>query len=535
MESKDVWRDDAYNYTGQTLDYAVKMNGVVVKKGHASAKDFPITIYLNRLAVDYLEVDWHKNVGFVRSIYSGTTAIPIFQEMPDAAAQFTLVRLEGDTEVETLYDVVYVDTSRGELKTYLSEPINGHACTQQVLPYTVYGGWSGDTPEPPGPEPPGPEPPTPDSGYAGQYLTVEIISAGTLYVRVLENIYEGIPARYKKNDGEWQPLTDSGETEEGRWEFLDLKVGDKIQLKGGNGFDLQDGKYWDDPTHLHGTAYFNVYGNILSTVLGDNFSGVTDLLRVYDNFGSPFKGTHLVSATNLILPLTTLTHWFEEGGQEYAYIHSYANLFNSAYDMVSGPVYMPLEELYQQAFDSMFLDCRSLKKAPFEMPWETIPDYACNRMFLGCTSLEEAPDLPATTIGYQSYKQMFENCESLENPPVVSATTLGGEGMMEMFRNCYSLRRAPDLLASEIPQYGYVYMFYGCESLEYIKCLAVTGMSIYQETGGVILGGTDDWTRWVSSTGVFVKAAEAQWLINGYQPLLDHGNGIPFGWRIVNA
>ena len=62
-------------------------------------------------------------------------------------------------------------------------------------------------------------------------------------------------------------------------------------------------------------------------------------------------------------------------------------------------------------------------------------------------------------------------------------------------------------------------MFDGCSNLKYIVCL--------EEYPGSTPYPIEDFTRNVSSTGVFVKAAGAVW---------ERGNnGIPNGWIVIDA
>ena len=554
MEAKDVWRDDAYNYTGQTLDYAVKMNGVVVKKGHASAKDFPITIYLNRLAVDYLEVDWHNNVGNIRVRYSGTTAIPIFQEMPDAAAQFTLVRLDGDTEVETLYDVVYVDTSRGELKTYLSEPINGHACTQQVLPYTVYGGWSGDTPEPPGPEPPeppGPEPPgppVPDSGYAKEYLTFVAREDGVCSARTanMQRLY------YSLDEGETWTQLPSGWV----WTTIEYTSGQTIMWKGlPSEFAIREGTCFEAEETYRMSGEFDVRGNLFSVYFEDNFR-MANSFPVFAPYAlNMFYRTKVVNAINLFLPAT------EVGGSCYlnmfencflletppalpattleteCYMHMFHNCTSLKYTpalpattlaqdcyygmfdgctSLTAPPALPATSLTQGCYNSMFASCESLQSAP-ELPATSLTVDCYRAMFYGCTSLTTPPDLPATQLAESCYKNMFGNCTELRTPPALPATTLATSCYYVMFGGCTSLNVAPILPAPTLVDDCYGYMFEDCGNISSVQCLATNPTQ-----AKVML-----WLKNVSDTGVFIKAAGATWPVGE--------SGIPSGWRIVNA
>jgi len=96
---------------------------------------------------------------------------------------------------------------------------------------------------------------------------------------------------------------------------------------------------------------YNVGGNIMSLLYGDNFEGQTELPSGLSyHFSGLFRNeTHLVSAEDLSMPATTLR--------------------NSCYES----------------------------------------------MFKGCTSLTTAPALPAQTLAEHCYQAMFQGCTSLNN------------------------------------------------------------------------------------------------------------------------
>jgi hypothetical protein len=127
MAAFGVWFDDAYDYSGQTLHYRIKMNGNAIEDGIASARDFPIRIYLNRVAQAYLKSTF--------PYVSGVT------QDADATAEFSLVEMSGDTETRTLYEQTYSAQYSYRwplvlgLMTY---PINGHADPRQRLFFTSF-------------------------------------------------------------------------------------------------------------------------------------------------------------------------------------------------------------------------------------------------------------------------------------------------------------------------------------------------------------------------------------------------------------
>ena len=122
------------------------------------------------------------------------------------------------------------------------------------------------------------------------------------------------------------------------------------------------------------TQNFEVEGNIMSLIYGDNFVGQTILDSSGYNFKYLFYNcTKLISAENLILPATTLAN---------------------------------------NCYQSMFYSCPLLTTAP-ELPATTLANYCYNQMFSGCASLTTAPELPATTLSSYCYQNMFQYCISL--------------------------------------------------------------------------------------------------------------------------
>ena len=159
------------------------------------------------------------------------------------------------------------------------------------------------------------------------------------------------------------------------------------------------------------TGNFDVQGNVMSLLYGDNYKGQTDLTGKDYAFSQLFyNNTKVVNAEGLSLPATTLAN--------YCYI-------------------------------LMFYGCTSLTTAP-ELPATTLA-YATgcySYMFNGCTSLVNAPVLPATTLANSCYDGMFKNCTSLTTAPELPVKTLTN--------NCYQ------------------YMFQGCTNLNYIKAMFTT-------------------------------------------------------------
>lgn len=158
---------------------------------------------------------------------------------------------------------------------------------------------------------------------------------------------------------------------------------------------------------------FNVEGNIMSLLYGDDFVGQTSLEGKNFAFYGLFSGcTTLQSAENLSLPATTLEY---------------------------------------NCYNGMFASCTSLETAP-DLLATTLANSCYENMFNGCTSLETAPSLPATTLEYNCYASMFWRCSSLTTAPSLPATTLADYCYQNMFWGCSSLSSIT-CLATDISAY----------------------------------------------------------------------------------
>ncbi len=253
---------------------------------------------------------------------------------------------------------------------------------------------------------------------------------------------------------------------------------------------------------------FNVEGNIMSLLYGDNFINQTEIISPNNEYALAYLfigDTGLINAENLILPATTL----EE--------NCYAGMFWGCTSLITVPE-LPATTLSPDCYYSMFRYCTSLTTAP-ELPATTLADGCYLDMFTSCTSLTTAPELPATTLTDYCYASMFEGCSSLFNAPELQATTLSKRCYSEMFKECTALITAPELLAPILAEECYYGMFEGCESLNSITCLA-TDISASSCTSG--------WVYGVSASGTFTKNTNmVNWATGN--------SGIPANWTIQDA
>ena len=202
------------------------------------------------------------------------------------------------------------------------------------------------------------EPPTPEPhDYSQDYLTFVTIDNCTF-----ATMGEG------GSSAGFNYSLDSGET----WQLLDVYSRDTpISVPSGRTvlWKYGTGSLAGDTTYFVTTGRFNVQGNVMSLLFGDDFIGKTDLSNyrnAFDNLfnGTPYTQNGIISAENLILPATTLS--------EYCYV----------------------------------------------------------AMFYNCTSLTKAPVLPATTLVKDCYRSMFRGCTSLTSVTCL-ATDISASGCTE--------------------------------------------------------------------------------------------------------
>lgn len=191
----------------------------------------------------------------------------------------------------------------------------------------------------------------------------------------------------------------------------------------------------------------------------------------------------------------------------------YCGMFSGCTNLTTAPA-LPATTLTASCYAGMFTGCTKLTTTP-ELPATAMESSCYRSMFDSCTSLRVAPSLPATTLSDYCYTEMFAHCSNLQVAPELPATTLAYYCYGGMFWECTSLTTAPELPASTLATSSYSSMFKGCTNLNYVKCLA-TDVSVYNCI--------NEWLSGVSSTGTFVKAANAQWPTGV--------SGIPEGWTV---
>ena len=217
--------------------------------------------------------------------------------------------------------------------------------------------------------------------YSKEFFTIRALEDG-LTVQLSENASE-----YRIDNGEWISLAANTATPS-------INRGQKISFKITN------------PTISYGIGIFtvnkafNVEGNIMSLLYGDDFEGQIDLNGKDYAFCELFYECPTIeNAENLILPATTLAK------------SCYMEMFCDCTSLTTAPQILATT-LATSCYDYMFRDCTSLTTAP-ELPATTLVNGCYFGMFYGCTSLTTAPELPATTLAKNCYYDMFRNCSNL--------------------------------------------------------------------------------------------------------------------------
>ena len=326
--------------------------------------------------------------------------------------------------------------------------------------------------------------------YSKEYFTIENTGSEALTFQLMKSTTSQTVSYMDSESSDWVDTSD----------VITVAPQSELKLKGAIAPVYS---YGIGTFNVSGNTTYNVKGNVMSLLYGDEFSDKIDLTgKDYAFYGLFINNEKLVDSLNLILPATTLDS------------NCYQSMFAGCTSLVSAPK-LPATTLADRCYQSMFAGCTSLVSAP-ELPATTLADYCYFSMFEGCTSLVSSPELPANTLVYSCYQSMFQGCTSLVSSPELPATTLVDYCYSNMFKGCTSLVSSPELPATTLANYCYYYMFQGCSKLNHITMLATD------------ISATRCLTSWVSgvaSSGTFVKHPDMTSLTTG-------DSGIPTGWTV---
>ena len=284
-----------------------------------------------------------------------------------------------------------------------------------------------------------------------QYLTLEALEDGLL-INGPSGLYYSL---------------DNGIT----WYSYSSSINSEIIYKGTN--VLLKGTFRETNTPIVFSGHFNIKGNIMSLMYGDDFKDQFNFYSSntywYNGFHELFKNTKIINAKNLILPATSLI------------LNCYASMFEGCLELISAPK-LPALNLSQGCYCKMFKGCILLTKAP-ELPALQMKTECYAYMFEDCISLLKAPELPATSLWYQCYEGMFKNCKSITSTPEFKKSTINN-CYASMFEGCSSLKNISELPATSLGHHCYYKMFKDCTSLIDISYLTIGNENSTFERGG---------------------------------------------------
>lgn len=157
------------------------------------------------------------------------------------------------------------------------------------------------------------------------------------------------------------------------------------------------------------TANFDVEGNVMSLIYGDNFENQTSLSGKDYVFMNLFSGcTTVINADKMELPATTLS------------TQCYCNMFNAATSLVKAPSELPAMTLGNACYMNMFYNCSAMTTVMDELPATELTASAYTNMFAGANNFTTAPFLPALTVSEYGYYHMFYNASKVNSITVLA-------------------------------------------------------------------------------------------------------------------
>lgn len=202
------------------------------------------------------------------------------------------------------------------------------------------------------------------------------------------------------------------------------------------------------------TGGFNVSGNVMSLLFGDDFNKKVSLVGYDYAFMRLFYDNNkLYDATNLVMPATTLS--------EYCYF----DLFRVCSSLKAvNPNLLPATTLAPHCYQTMFYGCLSLKESPL-LPATTLAPYCYYTMFQSC-ALSTLPELPATTMAKHCYDTMFNYVYADIPDNYLPSTKLAPYCYYKMFANGYGRKKTMDILpATNLALNCYDSMFFNNEKI----------------------------------------------------------------------
>ena len=232
--------------------------------------------------------------------------------------------------------------------------------------------------------------------YSMDYLTFQILENGVIPWKANTTTKT---IEYSLNGGSWTSITSTS-----NGVMINVSQGDTIRFRGNNttycnankeqysGFGL--GQAGQNGDYVSNAASFNVEGNIMSLIYGDNFINQTSFTSGTYNLCSLFKKAKVVSAENLILPATTLTQY------------CYRAMFSWATYLTKAPA-LPATTLAKGVYWYMFESC-AITTAP-DLLAETLVEECYGSMFTSCASLNFIKCMAIAGFNSKNCKQTWTN------------------------------------------------------------------------------------------------------------------------------
>ena len=283
--------------------------------------------------------------------------------------------------------------------------------------------------------------------FKNDYLTFTALEDGQFTLKLPASITATQVANvsYRVNEGEWAETVNDNTLK--TITVDNIKAGDKVEWKGtGTTYSTANNKY----CNFGSTCKFDVSGNIMSLLYGDDFAEHNELQTTFTFNRLFINCTKLINAQYLSLPATTLTNY------------CYQAMFFSCTGLVTAPE-LPATTLALSCYMGMFNGCTALIEQP-ELPATKMVQYCYNCMFQNCSSLTKVHKLPHCVLaegcwagmfygtGLRTYfdleyttpvgvcfNSMFAECVAMTKAPVIHLTSTVEEAIGEIFLNCTSL------------------------------------------------------------------------------------------------
>lgn len=321
---------------------------------------------------------------------------------------------------------------------------------------------------------------SPDCGYSphpqpagsGDYLTFVALEDGEFsFETPFEDRFERSLMSYSLDGGAtWsEPAT-----------ALTVYVSEGEIVKWKNNYNVTAFTYATGIGEFSSTMPFNVEGNAMSIVYGDNFIGKNRFFNGSHTLNSPFYRLFkdcvwLANAENLVLPVSAVTDY------------CYAEMFKGCTSLITAPE-LPATARERSwgssstlnasyAYNAMFYGCTSLESPPSQISIDSFDSYIYWEMFKGCSSLTETPILLTSgdSCNLSSCDGMYEDCTSLVT---ISGSSIGDMNTCcseSMFSGCTSVTIID--IPSGITNID-IGAFSGCTSLTSITVNAITPPSL---------------------------------------------------------